>query len=178
MALLVTIDEAKAQLQLSGALETEQLAEINRFIVDAAGWVENYTGHILEGRDVTEEFTGFGVVQLRAWPIAANAAAGVAYIDGSGTPIAPTGARLDVSKRPARVLPPTGRFWPFLRADQQFSVTIRAGYADPADVPRDMRRAMLLLISAYDSDREGGDILAKAEASARRLCGSYRLRRL
>ena len=58
------------------------------------------------------------------------------------------------------------------------TVTVRAGYESPDDVPRDLRRAMLVLIGAYDADREGGDILAKAEASARRLCDRHRLRRL
>jgi hypothetical protein len=58
------------------------------------------------------------------------------------------------------------------------TVTIRVGYESADEVPRDLRRAMLLLIAAYDADREGGDVFAKAEDAARRLCRRYRLHRL
>lgn len=178
MALPVTLADAKAQLRLLGDLTPEQTTEINGFIRDAAGWVEKYTGHILEAREVTEQFTGVASVRLRAWPIAANTQVGVAYVDDDGQPVAPTGARLDVSVRPARVSPPDGPFWPFRHRDQSFAVTVRAGYENPADVPTNMRRAMLVMISAFDSDREGGEVFQAAEASARSLCRDYRNRRL
>jgi hypothetical protein len=176
MALPVSIDEAVAQLQLGD--NPSNLAEVDGFRLDAAAWVESYTGHILEARDVTERFRGFTSVQLGAWPVGADAVPGVAYTDASGEPVAIVGARLDVSRRPARVLPPSGSFYAFRDPRQLFTVTIRAGYEDPGNVPRDLRRAMLILISGYDADREGGDIFAKAEASARRLCDRHRLRRL
>jgi hypothetical protein len=37
---------------------------------------------------------------------------------------------------------------------------------------------MLVLITAYDDDREGGDVFQQAEATARRLCRDYRFRAL
>lgn len=172
----VTLDDAKDQLQLGGTSNLD--VEIAGFIQDAAGWVERFTGHILEAREVTEQFRGLRAIKLRAWPITPVAIPGVAYIDSSGTAVAITAATLDVSQRPARVLPSGGMFWPFVDTEQLFSVTIRAGYEDPADVPRNLRRAMLVLISAYDADREGGDLFAKADASARKLCDQYRLRTL
>lgn len=176
MALPVSLDEAKAQLRADG---DDQNAEIEGFIQDAAAWVENYTGLILEAREVTEPFHGFGPVSLRAWPIAAGAAFGGAYVDSAGVPQALTSARLDLSRRPARFLPPVGTsFWPFYNADQLFTVTVRAGYENPADVPRNIRRAMLVLISAYDADREGGKIMADAEAAATRLCRGFKAHRL
>jgi uncharacterized phiE125 gp8 family phage protein len=174
---IVSLREAKAQLQREQD-NTDDDAEITDFIADASAWVEGYTGHLLTARDVTEQFRGFGAVEIRAWPIAPAAVPGVAYQDVSGQPIAITDARLDLSSRPARVLPPSGPFYPFTDSKQLFTVTVRAGYESPNDVPREMRRAMLVMISAYDNDREGGDILAKAEASARRICGRLRLRRL
>jgi uncharacterized phiE125 gp8 family phage protein len=172
---LVTLEDAKIQLRSDGE---EQDHEIHGFIADAVAWVENYTGHILTPRDVTEQFNGFGCVALRAWPVQRSAAVGVAYIGADGVPIAITGARLDASKRPARVLPPRGPFYPFRDTQQLFTVTVRAGWETSDQIPRDFRRAILILISAYDADREGGDIFQKAEAAARRLCGSYRMRRL
>jgi len=175
MALPVTLEEARIQIK---AEPGDQDGEIANFIMDAAGWVEKYTGHILVAREVTESFRGFGSVSLRAWPISPSATVGVAYVDTAGTPVAITGARLEVSARPARVVPPSGPFYPFQDPRQLFTVTIRAGYETPADVPRNMRRAMLLLISAYDEDREGGKVLADAEAAATRLCRGYKIHRV
>jgi len=179
MALPVSLAEAKSQLRVDHYDEDDL---IGRALVDAAGWVERYTGHILEAREVTEHFTGVGVgvgaVQLRAWPIAADAAVGVTYVDDSGASVAPTGACLDLSNRPARVLPPNGPLWPFRGSDQRFAVTIRAGYEAPADVPTNLRRAMLVMISAFYADREAGDVFKAAERSARSLCADFRMRRL
>jgi uncharacterized phiE125 gp8 family phage protein len=172
MSLPVTLDEAKAQLRADG---DEQDAEILDFIRDAADWVEGFTGHILEAREVTEQFRGFGPVALRAWPIAPAAVPAGAYLNDAGAPVALVGAQLDLSRRPARVLPPAGTlFWPFCRADQLFTITIRAGYETPADVPRQLCRAMLVLISAYDADREGGSTFADAEKTAQRLCHRFK----
>lgn len=173
MALPVTLAQAKAQLRVDG---DEQDVEIDRFIRDAAAWVETHTGHILEARDVTESFVGFKPVSLRAWPIFDAAVPGVAYVDAGGAAVAVLGARLDLRRRPARVLPAAGAFWNFTNADQPFSVTVRAGYENPDDVPGNVRRAMLLLIGAYDADREGGDVFVKAEAAARRLCDRFKKR--
>lgn len=173
MALPVSIEDARRQLRLEPDDDSRD-DEINGFITDAAGWVEEYTGQLLTGQEVTEQFHGFQPVCLKAWPIAPDATPGVAYLGADGAPIAITGARLDVSRRPARVRPGTGMFWPFRDSAQPFTVTITAGYADPAKIPRNMKRAMLILISAYDSDREGGDLFLKAEETAKGLCRGNR----
>ena len=75
-------------------------------------------------------------------------------------------------------MPAIGSRWPSVAAGTPVTVTYRAGYENGDEVPRNIRRAMLLLIGAYDEDHEGGDIFTKAEAAARRLCGSLRARRL
>lgn len=172
MALPVTLEEAKRQLKVEDD-ETAQDDEISDFIADAADWVESFTGHILVRREVVEHFSGFRPVALRAWPIADTTVPVVRYIPTGGAP-ATADARLDLTNRPARILPAAGGFWPFVDSRQAFSVTIEAGYEDANDVPRGLCRAMLVLIGAYDADREGGDILAKAEATARRLCQRYK----
>lgn len=177
MALPVALEEAKRQLKVEDD-ETDQHDEIEDFIRDAAAWVEDYTGHILEARDVTEHFSGFRPVSLRAWPIAPNAVPAVKYVGPDGQDVTVDSVRLQVDTRPARIGPSVGSFWPFIDSRQLFSVTVRAGYEHPDDVPRRLRRAMLVLIAAYDADREGGKIFAEAEATAKRLCSRFRRRTL
>lgn len=177
MPLPVSLEEARRQLRLA-ADDDSQDDEIAGFIADAAAWTEDYTGHILNQREVTERVSGFKPVELRAWPIAADAVPGVAYSTADGVQIPVPSARLDVSRRPARVFPGTGLFWPFRDSAQPFTVTITAGYASASAVPRAFKRAMLILIAAYDADREGGDVFEKAERSAKRICNPFRLRRI
>jgi uncharacterized phiE125 gp8 family phage protein len=177
MATPVSLEDARRQLRLAEN-DTSMDADIVGYIADAAAWVEKYTGHIIAAREVTQPFHGFGTVELRAWPIAASAVPGVAYVDASGQPVAIPGASLDLTSRPARVSPPNGPFYSFTNCKQPFTVTVRAGYELDDEIPGNMRRAMLILISAYEADREGGDIFQKAEATARTLCRDYRLKRL
>lgn len=171
MALPVSLEEAKTQLRVFSAVQN---TEIQGFIQDAAAWVEGYTGHILEAREVTEQFRGHRAGFLSAWPISVGTVPVVSYASADGSPVLLAGARLDLSRRPARVLPAVGSFWPCRDSSHLFTVTLRAGYESPADVPRNLRRAMLVLISAYNVDREGGDVLAAAEKSARSLCKNFK----
>lgn len=175
MAIPVTLEDAKRQLRME-LDDASQDDEILGFIADAVAWIEKYTGHILTARDVTEVFRGFRPVMLRAWPVTATTMPGVAYTNADGVAVAIPDARIDLSQGRARISPRSGSFWPFIDSQQVFSVTIRAGY-EPGDVvPGNLRRAMLVLIGAYDADREGGDTFAKAEAVARKLCGDFRPR--
>ena len=163
MALPVTLDDAKRQLRVLGNVHD---AEIEQFILDAAGWVEEYTGHLLEQREITERFSGFERVRLSAWPVNA----GTVVVKASGLPV--VGARLHYVSRPATLYPALNTAWPRLYSGDMVEVTYSAGYADPADVPRNFRRAMLLLIAAYFDDRSGGEQTETAVARAKDLCRS------
>ena len=173
MAIPVTLDDAKRQLKVDDA---EQDVEIKGFIADAAAWVERYTGHILVARDVIQEFSGFGLAPLRAWPIKSGTVAAVTYRDSAGNAQSVTGMRLCAATRPAKIIPfPSSGFSASaLPQGTNMIVTVRAGYETSDEVPGNFRRAMLVLIGAYDADREGGEILQAAEATARRLCRDYR----
>jgi uncharacterized phiE125 gp8 family phage protein len=174
MAIPVTLEDAKRQLRME-LDDASQDDEILGFIADAAAWIEKYTGHILTARDVTQEFPGFGLAPLRAWPVKPSATATVTYLDSSGNSVAFTGMRLCAATRPARIIPFPAFGFRSPR-DTNMIVTVRAGY-EPGDVvPGNLRRAMLVLIGAYDADREGGDTFANAEAVARKLCGDFRPR--
>lgn len=176
MAIPVTLDDAKRQLRMD-LDDGDRDEEIESFILDAAAWVEKYTGHIFAARDVTEIFSGFRPVMLRACPVAHDATPAVAYAS-NGVAVGIPGARVDLIHGRARVSPGSGSFWPFIDSQQVFTVTIRAGYEEDDIVPGNLRRAMLMLIAAYDDDREGGDAFAKAEKTASRLCAPFRPRLL
>ena len=165
MALPVSLDDAKRQLRVLGDTRDAEIAE---FITDAAGWVEEYTGHLLEPREITERFASFARLHLSGWPIVGGPIT-VKTLTGTGETII-DGAYLYAVSRPGSVLPATGTRWPRLLDGETIEVSYTAGYVDPADVPRNFRRAMLVLITAYDFDREGGEKMQAAEMTAKRLC--------
>lgn len=174
MAIPVTLDDAKRQLKI-GLGNTAQNGEIEDFIADAAAWVEQYTGHILVARDVTESFAGFTAIRLRAWPVKSDSVPIVTYPFGENTTISVTEVRVESGARPARVVLWAGLSWPIVVPGTTVTVTVRAGYEDEDVVPGNLRRAMLVLISGYD---EGGEALVLAEATARTLCRDFRARAL
>lgn len=178
MAIPVTINDAARQLRLTADEANTRAEELQGFIDDAVDWVERYTGHILEARDVTEQFAGFARLQMKAWPVSADATPSVTYDDTAGNAVAVPSVRLSLARRSASVLPGSGSRWPAAARDVRVTVTLRAGYEPNDPLPGNFRRAILVLIGAYDSDREGGEILVAAEKSARSLCRDYRWRQL
>lgn len=174
MALIepITEDAARAQLRLGDA----DAPLLGGNITAAREWVENYTGHLLAEREVTEAVTLGDNVTLRAWPIASDAVPTVGYLDDSGAVVA-IPARIDARARPARLLP-VGTRWPAVPCGARITVTVTAGYRSTADVPASFQQAMLVLVTAYHEDREGGDMTERAEAAARGLCRWARWRRL
>ena len=166
MALPVTLDMAKRQLRI---LSSDSDPEIEDAIKDAAAWVEDYTGHLLEAREITERFASFERVRLAAWPIAAEPVS----VFHSGVPI--SGARLASVTRPGTVLPALNTAWPRITTGDVVEVTYTAGYASADDVPRAFVRAMLVLVGGFFNDREGGEVFAAAEMTAKRLCRKRRV---
>ena len=164
MAIPVSLEDAKHQLRIE-IDDTSRDDELLGWIADAAGWVERYTGHTLEAVEVVETLVGANGrwPALQSWPVADPIALSV----GDAPHVA---GIINPGRRPAQIAPLAG-----LRLDgKTFTATVRAGYPDAASVPRNFRRAMLILIAAYDDDREGGDAFAKAEAAAKSLCRSFR----
>lgn len=173
MPIPVTIADARRQLRLEVDDESRD-DDLTAYIADAAAWVETITGHILVGRDVKMMFPGQSHAILSAWPIKPDSIPMISFDGDDGEPVA-FDARLEVYGRPARVVPLAGFPWPFTSADQRFAVTIRAGYEAGDVVPGDLKRAMLILITAYDEDREGGALFQTAVESARMLCEPFRV---
>lgn len=175
MPIPVSLDDAKRQLKIE-IDDASQDDEIRGFIDDAAAWIEKLTGHVLVAREVVATFDAFDGVSFREWPIARTAVPTVSYEGSAGQAVPVVGVRAVLSRRPVRIAAAIGGRWPLLPTGSAITATIRAGYEDGDEVPPIFRRAILLLVAAYDADREGGDIVRKAEEAAKDLCGDYRIR--
>lgn len=170
----ITLDEAKRQLRLTPS-NTSQDEEIKGFLADAQDWVTGYTGFLFSPQTVTESFRVPGRrIALRSWPIKAGAAVSVSYTDSAGQAAVMVNVTPCYSKSRLALVPKAGCAWPLSDPSQSLTVAVEAGLPEGAAVPGEIRRAVLMLIGAYDDDREGGETIAKAEATARRLCRRFR----
>jgi uncharacterized phiE125 gp8 family phage protein len=168
----VTLAQAKLNARVESTREDGLIAG---WIITGRRWVENYTGHILVARDVTEQFTGFSRLQLHAWPIATDAVPTVSYSDAAGSSVTVAAIGASLLRRPAWVVPAAGSRWPSIGYRTSVTVKIRAGYASPADVPAEFKSAILLIVKGLYDDRR---LTPEIEASARLLCNEARRRRV
>lgn len=170
----VSVEQARLHARLDGSVTDE---EVNDLIRRARGWVETFTGLILTQRRVVQSFDHFGQVRLSAWPIDADPAVEIEYRDRTGVAKTLSDGWLYADARPAEVYPAIGAAWPSTAENRRGAVKVgvNAGYALPADVPAQLVQAMLVLIAAFYDDRDGGEVLARAEAAATSLCQPFRL---
>ncbi|WP_380925469.1 head-tail connector protein [Sphingomonas leidyi] len=173
----ITLSEAKAQLRIDG---TASDAMVTGYIAAAREWIEGETGVLLVEREVTETLRVLGPrASLRSRPINAAEPVRVAYFDRAGAEQVITDAivinplAIDVGAPPPRLALPAAGAWPATNGNYPVTVTFTAGINDPTAIPPVMKAAMMMLITAYEASREGGDLIAAAEASARRLCRQY-----
>lgn len=170
MAEPISLEDAKRQLRV---LSTDEDAFITSAIVDARGWIENYTGLVLTRREVVEVLPCFGA-QLSTWPIASIDA--VTYFDTDGQEVILQEAEYfaQIARRPAYL---TAGGWPTVRDGSPIEVTMTAGFATPDAVSAfspNLLRAMRILVAGFFSDREAGGLAGDVEIAAKRLCRSFR----
>lgn len=177
MAEPISTAEAKKHLRVDSSTDDTLIAGN---IVAAREWVEDYTGLVLARREVTESLSSFRAqTKLRAWPIAANLPVTIVYRDTTGAEQTIATANLRAASRPGLIYPALGTRWP--HADTvtgSIDVTFTAGYADAASIPQVLKQAMLVMLTAFYEDREGGEMFAAAEASAKKLCRRHKRRTL
>lgn len=175
----VTLAEAKKHLRVETNADN---AAVEAAIVDAREWVEGYTGMVLTRRVVTERLAAFAdQTKLRAWPIAGDQPVTIVYRDNAGTAQAIGNATLRAATRPGIIYPAAGERWPNRSTiSGAIEATFTAGYADPADVPGILKRALLVMLTAFYEDRDGGELFDSSEKAAKALCnrGNYRVRTL
>lgn len=165
----ISLDLAKQHLRLlPDPSDDDDL--VDEAIADARGWVENYTGQKLVAEDVVEKIDWFAG-DLLTWPIVSVDA--VTYLDRAGNEqtLDPAAYRLLNEIRPARLVPVPGKGWPATLGEQSVSVAMTAGYESADEIPRGMRRAMLLLITGYYDNRDTGGLDDATEAAAKAACG-------
>lgn len=125
----------------------EQDALVQTYLVTARILAEAYSGLTLVANDaMVEVFDAFTPsLQLRSWPV--REIVEIAYVDANGdTQLVDDGGwRLAQGNRPARLSAAVGSRWPTTEdCSEAVSVTFKAGYATPEDVPESAKSAILL----------------------------------
>jgi len=144
----VTFTQAAAQMRLGDDASEQALVE--GYITAAREWVEDYTGHIVVQRLITDQFSAFAPrLYLTKRPVVE--VTGISYTDAAGTAASFAGFRLGFDRTRAHVSPAAG-CWPRLAAHGSVAVTYLAGYAD-GEVPQRIRQAILLATADFYKNR-------------------------
>lgn len=141
----LTLAEAKAHLRLETDAEDALVASL---IAAARGHLEAVTGLVLTSqafRLLLDDWPADGVIRIERFPV--QAIDGVTVYDADGVPAAVgfDGAALDGRARPARlILADTPRPGAVLNG---IEIDLTAGFGTAADVPPELRRALLLHVA-------------------------------
>lgn len=160
----VSLSTAKTQVKVE---HDRHDSLICGYIRAAREWVEDYTGHILVKRTVSQSFNGFSsYLELNHRPVIDVDP--IAYVDSDGADQTLADFAVTTGRYPFRVYPDEQ---PSIEENSSVTVTYEAGYEE-GDEPQKFIQAMLVLItSMYDN---GGRITDEAEKTAESLCGRAR----
>jgi len=99
--------------------------------------------------------TGRGEIELERPPVITVSQ--IDYTDTDGAPQTVASSQLDAISKPGRLLPAVAATWPATQSQKvnAVAVTFTAGYGtEPADVPRNIQQAILLLVGHWFHNRE------------------------
>ena len=165
------VDEEEITTYLR-ADSTELKNEAKILVARATAYVEDYQWSQLLTATFAERFDRFhDVIQLMKSPV--QSVTSVQYVDTNGTTqtlTASTDYTADVYAKPARIVPAYSKWWPTTRGFiNDVIVTYIAGYGTAADVPLNIRQAILMLAShwlefhgAVDANAANVDFSVKA----------------
>jgi len=150
------------------------------FYLDAAiADVEKRTGLALAPLAVTDLLDAWPRTSatLTRWPV--SSITGISYLDADDVsqPLDVSLWRPAIATRPGRIIFGTCRL-PRLAGAGAVSIAYQAGYADPDDVPANVKQAVLLLTAEYFENREAGAISDAAERAVSGLLRHERRRTL
>lgn len=140
----VTLDDVKDRLRISGSdSDGELLISVNA----ATDYCQEYQWAQYCTATFSERFDRFpSEILLRRSPV--QSVSSVAYVDTAGstqTLVANTDYTVDIYSKPARIVPAYGKFWPSTRGHvNDVTVTYVGGYGTAADVPDEIRMAVML----------------------------------
>ena len=148
----VTLGEAKAQIRVDHSDEDDL---IQRMIGAARGWVEKHLDQPLMEQTITGATDVFpGTLELTP---NLRSVVEVRYVDGGDVEqtVDPSSYLVDDFSRVGAVYPSPGKSWPDSRgAPFDVQVDFVAGYETPADVPDEIKSAVLLLVGHWYANRE------------------------
>lgn len=172
-ALAIDLADAKQHLRVDADHDDSLIIDGIR---SASAWVEDYTGLVLARREITERLKYFGTpTKLTAWPIAADQPVVINYRDSFAAEQTITNAVMRAGSRPGVIYPANGALWParnVIASDIEINFT--AGFADVSAIPIQLKRAMLVLLTAFYEEREAGPMFEAAQRSARSLCRRFK----
>ena len=155
VGLALDLDTVKADLRITGTELDSVLTD--QYIPAADAWAQNSTKRAIRQQTVKQTMQRFPdywlnyTIFLRAGVV--SAVAGIDYVangvtetlTGPSTSPAGTDYQEDLTSPIARLMPARGTSWPTVDTDaiSPIVVTYTAGYGNPAQVPADLRRAMV-----------------------------------
>ena len=164
----VSLATAKAHLRITDDSEDTL---IGHYIRAAREWIENYTGHILVRRPVTQMFDRFSpYLELHKRPVASVEE--IAYTDTDGIAQTVADYAQTTGRYPFRLYPDE---LPSIQTYSTITVTFTAGYAE-GEEPQALVQAMLLLIGHWFTTRAGVTEEARHEVplAVYSLCAMHR----
>lgn len=161
----ISLADAKAHLR---ALDDSEDNLIAGYIRAAREWVEDYTGHVLLRRLLTEEFQEFGDY-LTLWHRPVISVEAVDYIDADGADAEFEDFAFASGQYPMRVYPVSS--FPTLGDNGAITATFVAGYAD-GEHPEPLLHAVKVILTGMFMHRGGG--WDDAEKAAKALCKNFR----
>jgi uncharacterized phiE125 gp8 family phage protein len=154
----VTVEEAKRHLRiLDDDTQNEDIADV---IKDARDWCENYIDLAILEQTITLKLDTFPAKDFITLPRSnLISITSVKYTDPDGIEqtVSTSVYAADTYGRPGHVFLKDGQEWPSSLADQKNAVEViyKAGYGNTRDsVPPAIKRAIKLLLSHWDSNRE------------------------
>lgn len=162
----VTLEMAADHLRTSGAACEESLVEL--YLGSATEYLEQHYSLCFLTQTMKEYYTAFPgdgkVLRLRSTPIQTVT---VSYTDEAGT--ATPFTDFDLVRLPGNrygLYPKPGKTWP--DSDkvhaQGITVTVSAGYTSEANVPKNIKLAILLMTGLFYENRENMDFVQENTA--------------
>lgn len=166
---MITLPDLKNYLRYEDA-DTSQDSALGTILSGAQRWVENYTGHIMTQRTVSQSSSVLGdYLDLRFRPYVTDSLV-ITTLDSDYTVDDSFDAFVVFEVNGIVRVKPTGA-WPVSTGG--FTFTYLAGYEDAYDIPEDLMLAICLLVGMTDEQR--GDQSSQGWKALYAMLEQYRM---